>query len=147
MYRNDEEYLSAVDDILSNSKVKQMRDYIQHGKITTLDHCISVSYFAYRISKRLGLDSRACARGALLHDFYLYDWHDKKRKGHHIHGFTHASSALKNAEKYFKLSDVEKDVIKKHMFPLNIIPPKHKESFVVCMADKICALKETFNRR
>jgi len=25
------------------------------------------------------LDKDACARGALLHDFFLYDWRDKKR--------------------------------------------------------------------
>ena len=30
------------------------------------------------------------------------------------------------------------------MFPLTIVPPRHRESFIVCVADKWCAICETF---
>ena len=138
--------MSIISDFLNNEKVQEMKNYIQHGRITTLDHCIRVSYTAYRWCKLLGLDYRSAARGALLHDFYLYDWHDKSNPVHSTHGFTHAALALKNAEKYFRLSSKEKDIIKKHMFPLNITPPRHTESFIACLADKYCALGETLRR-
>lgn len=83
-------------------------------------------------------------RGALLHDYFLYDWHikDPNRKAH---GFSHAAAALQNAERDFALNAVERDVIARHMFPLNLTPPRYRESILVCIADKICAVYETFS--
>ena len=34
-----------------------------------------------------------------------------------------------------------------HMFPLNLRIPKYKESILLCLADKISAVKETINRK
>lgn len=38
---------------------------------------------------------------------------------------------------------MEREIIKKHMFPLTPIPPTCREACLVCLADKICAAKET----
>ena len=86
---------------------------------------------------------KALIRGALLHDYFLYDWHIK-RKGHHFHGFTHPATALRNAEKEYNLGDIERNIISRHMFPLTIVPPMCREAWLVCLADKYCAVKETF---
>ena len=51
---------------------------------------------------------------------------------------------MRNADRDFGLNDVEKDIIKKHMFPLTPFPPMHRESFIVSLADKWCALAEIF---
>ena len=72
-----------------------------------------------------------------------YDWHIK-RKGHHFHGFTHPATALRNAEKEYNLGDIERNIISRHMFPLTIVPPMCREAWLVCLADKYCAVKETF---
>ena len=41
------------------------------------------------------------------------------------------------------LTEVEQDIIVKHMWPLTLRKvPKYRESFVVSSADKICALAE-----
>ena len=66
-----------------------------------------------------------------------------KDKSNRLHGFTHAKRALKNAEKEFSLNPIERDIIIRHMFPLNIKPPKYRESIIVCIADKISATIET----
>ena len=88
------------------------------------------------------MDYRSAARGALLHDFYLYDWHTPNiREG--LHGFTHPASSLANAKKYFKISALEHDIIIKHMWPLTVRLPKYKETFVVILVDKVCATLET----
>ena len=47
----------------------------------------------------------------------------------------------------FELNDTERDMIKKHMFPLNPAPPRFKETAVLCLADKYCALRETVLQR
>lgn len=142
------EFYSAIADMLDNPKVLSMIDYVQHGGTTCLEHCLLVSYMSYRICKILGLDATAAARGGMLHDFFLYDWHEE---GSHIgirggitkmHGFSHPEIALKNAEAHFDISERERDIILRHMWPLTIRPPKYAESIVVCLADKICAVAE-----
>ncbi|MEE1504614.1 MAG: hypothetical protein UGF89_10270, partial [Acutalibacteraceae bacterium] len=40
------------------------------------------------------------------------------------------------------LNKKEEDIIKKHMWPLTVIPPKYLESFVVTSMDKYCATIE-----
>ena len=110
MYINDKEYISAVGELLKNKKVQSMHKYIQHGRITTLDHCIKVSYLTYKLCRFFRLDYCSAARGALLHDFFLYDWHDKSTGTHSLHGFTHAREALKNAKKNFSLNKKECDI-------------------------------------
>ena len=136
-------------EILSeDSKLRQMDNFIQHGNTTCLKHTVAVAYYSIKIAEFLGISykKRDLIRGALLHDYFLYDWHDGA-KGREIHGFTHPSKALLNAERDFTLTDTERDIIKKHMFPLTIIPPVCREGMIVCLADKLCSLYETFNRK
>jgi len=80
-------------------------------------------------------------RGALLHDYFLYDWHERSRD-HRLHGFFHPRRALKNAREDFELTSIESDIILRHMFPLNPVPPKYLESWIVCIADKVCTMRE-----
>jgi len=143
----DEKYLGFVEDLLKHPKVLEMKDYLQHGEHTCLDHCLTVSYTAYLLAeKKDELNSRAVARGGLLHDFFLYDWHDKNRpQNTKFHGFRHSAIALKNAQKYFDLSEIEQDIIEKHMWPLTVFPPKFKESWLVTSVDKYLASKETLH--
>lgn len=81
--------------------------------------------------------------GALLHDYFLYDWHIHD-KSHRLHGFKHPKTALNNALKHYDLNKREIDIIKNHMFPLTLVPPHHRESIMVCLSDKICSSFETF---
>ena len=140
----DKQYMECVYDILSSRPFKQMDQYIQHGSTTTMEHCLSVSYVSYNICRRFSLDYRSAARGGLLHDLFLYDWHTHcQETGERFHGLTHPRAALKNANKYFDLNRVEQDIILKHMWPLTVVPPKTMEGFVVMYADKYCRLIES----
>ena len=49
---------------------------------------------------------------------------------------------MDNARKHFVLTEKEKDMILKHMWPLTRPLPRYRESFVVSLADKICATAE-----
>lgn len=135
------EFLDCIKDLITSEKVQQMKNFIQHGSTTTFEHALLVSYQSFRACKKYNLNFRCAARGGLLHDLFLYDWHDKN-KSESLHGFRHPSLALKNAEEAFTLTKMEKDIIKKHMWPLTIVPPKSFEAFVVCWYDKTCAVNE-----
>jgi uncharacterized protein len=139
------EFLQHLNGLLSNEKVLEMNQYIQHGNTTTFTHCLVVAYYSYLLSLRLSLplDRRSLVRGAMLHDFYLYDWHVPD-KSHKLHGFVHPYFALHNAHKYFKLNKIEADIIEKHMWPLTLRKlPSHKEAILVNLVDKYCSLLET----
>lgn len=136
------EYNSFVDDLFNNEVVQQMKNYIQHGNTTTFEHCVNVSYYNYLLCKKFSLDARAGARGGMLHDLFLYDWHTYKGENG-FHGSYHPKLALNNALKYFTISDLESEIIEKHMFPLTLSLPKHKETYVIILVDKYCGLLET----
>lgn len=134
-------------DILNAENFRGTRRHIQHGTMTVYNHCMDVARYSLLLNKRLGLkcNKHDLIRGALLHDYFLYDWHDKaylsQRK--RLHGFWHPGIALRNAEKEYKLNNIQREIIKKHMWPLTVIPPTCKEAWVVTAADKYCSLMET----
>jgi uncharacterized protein len=47
---------------------------IKHHRTSTLDHSLIVSQVSYYLALAFGFDAVSTARGALLHDFFLYDW-------------------------------------------------------------------------
>lgn len=130
-------------DILQSPNMQLTRNYIQHGNTSVFEHCLRVTLLSLMLARWLGVevDERAMIRGALLHDYFLYDWHTKDN-GHKLHGFTHAQTALSNAERDFDLTQTERSIIRTHMFPLNITPPQCREALIVCIADKLCAIGE-----
>lgn len=138
----------SVSELLAEKDVRSMGEFTQHAQISTLEHCISVAYVSFWFSEKLHwrVDRRSLARGALLHDFFLYDWHKDAsgRKG--LHGFTHPRAALENAEARFRLTDRERNIIVRHMWPLTPVPPKCREAFLVSAADKYCSLVETLGK-
>lgn len=134
------------DELLASPAVQQMDDFIQHGNTTCLEHCIAVAFVSFLLCRWLHISRnyRSLIRGALLHDLFLYDWHDRSG-GHKYHGFTHPGVALINARQHFTLDPIEADIIKKHMWPLTPALPRHREAFVVSMADKFCSVAEVFS--
>ena len=139
---------SAANDILNNEKYKSQKNYMQHGKTSVLEHEMNVTVYALKLADKFKfkVDERSLIRGALLHDYFLYDWHVRD-KNHTLHGFFHAKKALINAEHDFDLNKIEKNMIYTHMFPMNLRIPKYKESMILCIADKIVATKETIKRK
>jgi uncharacterized protein len=132
-------------EVCENSRLMEMERYTQHGHTSVLRHCLSVAYTSYWLAARLGIetDERALVRGALLHDYFLYDWHTP-HEGHDLHGFTHAKTAWRNAKRDVPdLTPREENVILRHMFPLTPVPPTCREAWLVWLADKICAARET----
>lgn len=146
---------SILKEYEQNPEVQRMREYIQHGSVTTYEHCRNVVLVSFWLNRRLhlGADETELAVGALLHDFYLYDWH--KRGTFHglsrifeMHGFSHPRYACVNARRVFGITKKEQNIISSHMWPLTICHmPKCREAIIVCIADKYCAVAESMFRR
>lgn len=130
--------------LLHTEETALMKHCIQHGRITTYDHVISVVRLSFYLNRRmhLGASDKELVRGAFLHDFYLYDWHENGYIGR-LHGLHHPAIALENASSRYVLSKKERNIIESHMWPLTLFHfPKYRESCIVCLADKICSAYE-----
>ena len=130
-------------DILENPVYQSQKNLIHHAGTSIFEHCLNVACLSVSISLRMHLkvDYQALVRGALLHDFFLYDW---KKKRPITHSWSHPYKAAKNAEMVFGLlTKKEKDIITKHMFPAcPFLPPLYRESWIVDLADDISAVRE-----
>lgn len=139
-------------DILESENFHLIASHVQHGTMSVQEHCINVAETSLRIKEMLHISCNTCdlVRGALLHDYFLYDWHkgdpncSNKMK---LHGFYHPGKALKNAKKEYHLTRRQEDIIKKHMWPLTVVPPCCREAWIVTTADKYCSLMETLRLR
>lgn len=139
--QNKAAFEEAVKDLLNSPDVQSMKRVSQHVNVNCYEHCVYVAYVSFLICRFFKLDSVAAARGGLLHDMFLYDWR-KKEEHDGLHFFSHPKTALRNASLNRTLSEKEKDIILKHMWPVTLKLPRYKESFVVGSADKLCALAE-----
>ena len=141
------EIVKEAGDILKSKNFARTSQFVQHGSMTVKNHSMNVAKYSLAISKKLPIEvnRRELIRGALLHDYFLYDWHiDSKENTHRrLHGFYHPGIALRNANREYPLTKREQDIIKKHMWPLTIVPPMCREAWIVTVADKYCSLLET----
>lgn len=143
-------FLRKAGEISSLSRLKSEDEYTQHGDTSCLLHSIAVAYYSYKVAKKIGgkkavLDE--LIKGALLHDYFLYDWHTNPIPENGLHGFSHPITALENASKDFPLTKREKNIIQSHMFPLTLTRlPVCREAWIVTLVDKVCSIYEVFAR-
>ena len=140
-----EDFKELSNTILNSETVLSMNKYCHHHNTNTLHHSVAVAFYSYKLAKmfKIRCDMQSLVRGALLHDYYLYDWRDRLKE-HNLHGFRHPRRAMVNAVKDFSVNQNEQNIILRHMFPLVPIPPKTVEGAIVCIMDKACAIYELF---
>ena len=77
-YWEEEEFKGFFHDLLAESGLERINEYVQHGSTTRLLHSLAVAYYSYRLARftRLSFHWQELVRGALLHDYFLYDAQD-----------------------------------------------------------------------
>jgi uncharacterized protein len=142
---NDKElYKEEIRQLMQDPKVQNLKNFPQHNGSNTLRHSLAVAKRSYELAEELGWDinEHELARGAMLHDYYLYEIKKKGYTAFH-HGTKHPVTAMNQAKEDFDLNDKEMAIIRSHMWPLTLLhPPRSKEALLICMADKDIAMKE-----
>ncbi len=134
----DEEYKRIVAPIMSNEEFTSKMNNIKHHDSTRLNHMLKVSYKSYKIAKLLNLDYADVARAGLLHDYYLESVSEQKNIKDKVSLYTinHPKEAVINAKMMFDINEKEEDIIRTHMFPIDVKVPKYAESWIVSFVDK-----------
>ena len=139
----DPEFLEIVQCILDDTEFKKLNYYKQHLKTTRFMHSLNVSYVSWLLARKLGWDAAAAARAGLLHDFFLYNF-GEKRDTKELQAFYHPKVAAKNSAERIQISEKERLAILSHMFPLGPMP-RSREAWLISCADKFCASSELFH--
>lgn len=157
------EWYKIVKPIIESNEFLIRKKFTHHDN-SVYDHCKDVSYKAYLYvkNKKKHTDEELynVSIAGLLHDFYPYAWQNSvdlknidskystylNKRHYNIfkkHGFVHARQALNNSRIYYGnyLNKRIENSILRHMFPLNIIPPKYKEGWIITYIDKIETMK------
>ena len=138
---NAEAFWNCYRELTEVSNLGSMAGYPQHGNTCRLLHSVAVAYYSCRVAALLGcaFHMREMARGALFHDYFLYDAQDGD-PAHRGHWSRHPEIAWRNAAKELDLTGIEADIIRTHMFPLTLRPPRYREGAVVTLVDKGCSV-------
>ncbi len=142
---SESSYYDCISDIIDDSRLEPLKEITHHICTTRFQHCVNVSYYSYLVCRKLRLDCRGAARAGLLHDLFYYDrkeYNSMRVKGQPKHSAMHAGLALRNAGELTELNPKERDMIEKHMWPVTRPLPKYRESYVITVIDKYCAVLE-----
>ena len=129
------EFADQIDDLLHTPAIQNLQYYPHHHRVTRYEHVLLVAQLSFRIARAWGLDSRAVARSALLHDLY----HGGKDANYLRHSRTHPLTALHNAMNVTTLSEKEQNIIASHMWPLCTARPQSREAWLVNAVDTLTA--------
>ena len=133
-----------------NEKILRMKEIPMHRGSNCYEHTFKVVKRAIHhceISKKKNINPEVVLVGAILHDYYLYDWRVDRSKIK-THAKQHELIAAENAIKDFGISKEIKEVIETHMWPINIKNyPKSREAKIVSINDKLVALCEALTSK
>lgn len=128
---------------LNDERIQRMKEIPMHRGSNCYIHSFKVAKMAVnRAIRKREYDLKSVLLGAILHDYYLYDWRvdrDRRKK----HGSLHPSIAESNAKKDFDIPKEVSDIILTHMWPINFEKfPNSKEARLVDIVDDIVATRE-----
>lgn len=135
---------------LNDDRILRMKEIPMHRGSNCYIHSFRVAKKAIKNAIRLfkkNIDLEVVLIGAILHDYYLYDWRANReyRKGH---AKNHEKIASENASRDFDVPLEIKKVIESHMWPFSINSfPHTREAKVVSFADKSVATMEAFTSK
>lgn len=135
------DYYSCVSDLLDNNSVLSLSEFGHHCGTTRLQHSLNVSYYNFLLCRFFRLNAKSAARAGLLHDLFFYNRKTHERIAN-SHAAEHANIAFYNASQMFPINELEGDMIINHMWPMTKHFPRHRETFMITLVDKFCAVAE-----
>ena len=133
---------------LHDERVQKMKLVPMHRGSNCFYHSFKVARKAIRHALRYKrADLETILLGAILHDYYLYDWRQDKSKKKH-HGSRHPFIAAQQAYEDFGISGRAQEIIRSHMWPINFSTfPSSREALILSYSDKLVATLEALTSK
>lgn len=133
--------------IMATPLFEDAMEQTHHIRSTVGDHSIGVAYWglvlcALLIHIGIKVNEREVVRAALLHDLGIVG-RDQKFHNNYECCIQHPKDSLAIAEDLIPdLTEVEKDSIRYHMFPLMCRNPHHTVGWIITLADKMSQMQD-----
>ena len=130
--------------LLNNELILRMKEIPMHRGSNCYVHSFKVAKESIKraLRRKKRLDYKSLLLACIFHDYYLYDWRKDKEKKRH-HASNHPYIAIENAIRDFDIPTQVQDIMKSHMWPINIkIFPHSSEAKILMNVDNLIAVKE-----
>ena len=132
---------------IRKSRRFQKAERIRHHKETNVAaHSEETAMYGKRIcgwlkKHNIKVNEEDVVQACLLHDIGMTD-DDVSESSSWKKAYKHPERGEEIARNEYHANDVQCNAIKRHMWPICIIPPKTIEGWVVIAADKACSIHE-----
>ena len=146
--KEKEELETIYQSFLHDERILKMKDIPMHRGSNCYIHSFRVTKLAIKNAlKKDNVDLKTLLLGAILHDYYLYDWRIEKGKSL-MHCKNHPDVSINNAIRDFDIPKKVQEIIRRHMWPWNIdLVPNTIEAKLVSAADKRIYWKEVLTSK
>ena len=150
MKSNEQELLPDVQelgaDVLASQRFQDAWKIPHHGNVSVAMHSLHVAKESLRLARWLNrhgghVNEKDAVCSSLLHDIGMTERVIHKSMPW-VKAYTHPTRGSTLAEEEYHVNAVQADAIKRHMWPICVIPPRHLTGWVVTAADKISSMKE-----
>lgn len=136
------------DPVLASEAYKECLTFGHHCNTTIADHMVHVAFVSLTLCSVLSfvnidLDRRRMVLISMTHDLAMVHRHEYSH-GWCTTAFKHPLESAAIASDILPLSDKAVKAVKRHMWPLCVLPPTCREGWILTLSDKICAFQELF---
>ena len=150
----EEELLQSVQElgseIIGSERFRAAEAIPHHLAGNVARHSLNVARESCRIAEWLNrhgaqVDVKDAVCGSLLHDIGMTE-KEVFRSPSWKKAYTHPARGAHVAREEYRANPVQEDAVRRHMWPICVIPPKHAAGWIVLAADKICSIREFLHR-
>lgn len=144
--RLKKEILRLGGDIVKSDRFQKAWKISHHVRYNVAVHSLEAACYALRIArwlKRRGINvnEEDAVRAALLHDIGMTEDRVSSSPSY-MKAYSHPRAGYRIAKEEFHANKVQLEAIKRHMWPICVLPPLHLIGWIVLTADKASASRE-----
>ena len=150
----EEELLQSVQElgaeIIDSERFRAAGAIPHHLAGNVAQHSLNVAKESCRIAEWLNrhgaqVDVKDAVCGSLLHDIGMTE-REVFRSPSWKKAYSHPERGASVAREEYRVNAVQEDAVRRHMWPICVVPPKHTVGWIVSAADKICSIRELLHR-
>ena len=136
-------------DIIRSKRFQSGRRIPHHKDVSVARHALAAAQIGAKMCdklKKVGIQvsKEDVIDTCLLHDIGMTEEKVFKSPSF-IKAYTHPEEGARIAKEEYGANEVQCDAIRRHMWPICIVPPKHPEGWLVIGADKLAAWREVIS--